>query len=96
MGEKSVFIRFLRPGIVKVEVPENFSRMTKEEKLEWASRKLETLSSHEVREAIIGFEEGDIPRASAIEEAGGEYVGVPIVETMEWALFCTGEGKKLV
>ena len=93
---KSVFIRFLRPGIVKVEVPENFEEMTKEEKLEWASRKLETLSSNEVRESIIGFEEGDIPRASAIEEAEGTDIGVPIVETMEWALFCTGEGKKLI
>ncbi len=95
MSRRSVFIRFLRPGIVKVEVPENFDEMTEEKKIEWASKKLEGLSSKEILEAIIDFD-GEEVRASAIEEAEGEYVGVPIVETVEWALFCTGEGERLV
>ncbi len=95
MAKRNVFIRLLRPGIVKVEVPEDFDEMTEEEKIEWASKKLESLSSQEIREAIIDFD-GEEVRASAIEEAEGTDIGVPIVETMEWALFCTGEGKKLI
>ncbi len=95
MSRRSVFIRFLRPGIIKVEVPEDFDEMTEEEKIEWASKKLEGLSSQEIREAIIDFDEEEV-RASAIEEAEGKDIGVPIVETIEWALFCNGGGEEVV
>lgn len=98
---KQVYIRFLRQGCVKTQAPENFDTMTPQEKLEWASDFLNNLSDAQIIEAMADFEDTrygyfeESPYASAIEEAEGDMLGTPIVETREWKLFRTGAGQEI-
>ena len=97
-----VEIRFLRQGLIKAEAPENLDQMAPEKKLEWASTVLEGCTDHELVNAMSDFEKprtkvasgffDGAPEASAVEKEAGEGV---IVQTEEWKLFRTGEGRKI-
>ncbi|MFA5790596.1 MAG: hypothetical protein WC976_06020 [Caldisericia bacterium] len=79
-----VAIRYLKQGLIKVEVPENFKQMSAQEKLDWAGRELDKLPLEDIKEGLVD----DITTiASAIEIAEGEHIGNPIVSTKEWDVY---------
>lgn len=95
-----VYIRFLRQGLVEAQTPKDFDTMTAEQKLDWASSYLDPLSDNKIVTAMADFDDTSVgffdeaPYASAIEDAENN-IGSPIVETVEWRLFGSGEGQKI-
>ena len=79
-----VAIRYLKQGLLKVEVPSTFSKMSARQKLDWANKKLDKLPLEDIIEGLV---DDRTTIASAIEVAEGEHVGNPIVSTKEWDVF---------
>ena len=91
---KPVYIRFLKQGLVKAEVPDNFDSMTPKEKLNWAWERLSCLSDEDLIEALSDYQKprcsqffDDSPSAAAIEDATEENQGADIVHTNDWHAF---------
>lgn len=95
-----VHIRFLIPGLIEAQAPDNFAEMSPQEKLDWAHEALNRKTDRELLNAVAQHEEpetygwfDEAPAVSAIEAAGGN-IGEIMVETDEWRLFASGEGLK--
>lgn len=100
---KKVFIRFLRHGLIEAEPPENFNKMTPEDKLEWANEVLSQKTDKELIESMADFinpeKNGyfdESPEACAIEVGEGNLIGTTIVSTSIWELYNAPEWKNIV
>ena len=89
---REVNIRFLRQGLIKASVPENFEQMTKKEKLNWANEVIESHTDDEIIQAMSDFENPEksgffdsAPLATAIEKTVTEPFS--IVSTQTWDKF---------
>lgn len=91
----TIYIRFLKAGMVKAEEPDYLLNLTQNEKLMWASGYLNSLSKQTLLDALSDFEEpakngifDTAPLAEAIEDADmPEYI---IVQTNAWHEWSNG------
>lgn len=90
-----VHIRFLTPGLIEAEAPDNFAEMSPNEKLNWAQEILNQKTDRELLYSVAQYEEPETygwfdgsPLADAVENEDGDV----IAQTKEWKTFSLGEG----
>lgn len=94
----NVEIRFLRPGRVIAEVPENFRLLTTQEKLNWAFNVLNEIPDGDLVQAMSDYKEGcqgffdETPDVAAIQTVEGE----DIVSTNAWNVYNMAEAVTVV
>jgi len=94
-----VHIRFLVPGLIEAEAPENFPEMSSYQKISWAQEILNPKTDRELLYALAQYEEPEtygwfdgVPVADAVEKEDRQV----IVQTKEWETFSSGEGLDVV